>query len=858
MLVARPWGTAVMGQEPAIVTTEHPTFEAGGEPGRSALGRVLAQQAAIAEMAQRALEEPDLGRLLDEVCVLVGRVLETELVDVLELSADARQLRVVAGVGWRPGVVGQLTLPAARGSMSGFTLASGEPVIATDLAAERRFTVSSVLHEHDVASGISVRIGGAEQAYGVLAAFTSRRREFSHDDAFFLQSMANVLGSAVARLRAEAGLRRSRDEMATILANVTDGITVQRADGSLVFANDAAAHLCGFDSGPELLAAPVAELMARFELLDEQGHPLPAEQLPGRVSLLSGRQAGPTAIRFRVRQTGDERWSLVQAAPVLDGSGQVEQVINVFRDITAEHHAEVAQRLVTQTVEALSATLSMDEAARRLAELCVPRLADFAVVDLLELDGSIRTAAIAHVDPTRVGLAWQMRQRQPLQPGEPAGPAQVMRDGTPEVLELDEALLRDSIPNPEVLEVLLRLGVRGYMCVPLRGRGRTVGALTLVMAESGRRFAKHDLGIATEVASRAGVAIENARLYETAEERRGELDAVVGAMAEAVLLFDERGELRLGNRAAARLFRGAVPATITELDARLDPPLEDASASDPSALEGERRLAASGRWLEVNAYRPRGGRAGGQSARSSVVVLRDVTEARTAQVARDAFIGVLSHELRTPITTIYGGSELLERNLPAEQQAEIIADIRAEAERLARLVEDLLVMSRVERGVVEIGDEPVLIQRLLPPLIESLTARWPALAVRTALADALPAVRGDATYLEQVLRNLLTNAIRYGEALTTGIDIEASADEGRVTVRVLDHGPGPGTDVPERLFDLFYRAPAARTVPGGAGIGLFVCRQLVEAMGGSAWARARDGGGTEMGFDLPVIEDSAG
>jgi signal transduction histidine kinase len=405
--------------------------------------------------------------------------------------------------------------------------------------------------------------------------------------------------------------------------------------------------------------------------------------------------------------------------------------------------------------------------------------------------------------------------------------------------------------------------------VPLQGRGRPIGALTLVMADSGRRFDEHDLRLAEEIGWRAGVALENARLYEAAQEGRAELAAVIAVMAEAVLLFDRNGELRLSNDAADSLLDGRLPGDVKEL-ARI---LDSSGERELRALEGEQELDG-GRWVEVSVYRTHDGSgtiepdpveedkraptvtegARDEESGSIVVVLRDVTETRTRQLARDAFIGVLSHELRTPITTIYGGSELLGRELGDEQRTEIVADIRAESERLARLVEDLLVMSRVERGEVEISDEPVLIQRLLPPLIESLKVRWPTLSIDLHLADGLPAVRGDATYLEQVLRNLLINAFRYGDGLGSGVQVTAREVDDRVTVCVLDTGPGPGTGSPERLFELFYRAPSARRVPGGAGIGLFVCRQLVEAMGGQIWARAREAGGSEFGFELPIID----
>ena len=848
----------------------------GDAAGRSELGAMLARQAAVAEMAQRALAETDLQQLLDHACVIAARVLGAEIVDVVRLAADQSRLMIVAGLGWRPGVVGEVALPTELGSQSGYMLTTGEPVVSEDLAHEHRFTVPEILLEHGARSGISVRIGGADTPFGALAVFSPRPGAFSRADAWFLQSLTDVLASAVARLLAEDELRRSRDELATIVANVADGITVQLPTGGLLFANDAAARLVGYPDAATFLAAPPAEWFGRFELLTDDGEPMPVERLPGRVALATGVSPPPTLVRFRIRATGEQRWSLVHATPVLDAAGRVSQVVNIFRDVTAERRGEMAQRLLAEAAAVLSSTLDVDEAARRLARICVPELADYCVVDLLEADGQIRAGAIAHSQPERLALAMRARALRPPALDNPTGVAAVIREGRSEMLaDIPAELLESAATNDALRELLIELQLRSYVCVPLMARGRAVGALTMVYAESGRHFDEVDLRLAEEIAARAGAAIENARLYEAVDVRRAELDAVISAMAEAVLVFDEAGALRISNRAATRLFNHDLPPTLDELRRRLQPSHEDgeretsADIAGTDQLEGEKRLAASGRWLDVAVYRPAvatrvpSQTPGALSERRadgpgwpSVVVLRDVTEARAAQVAREAFMGVLSHELRTPITTIYGGSELLERGLDEGQARDVIRDIRTEAERLTRLVEDLLVMTRVERGGVEIGDEPVLVQRVVPPLVTQLATRFAGLKVTIEMDDDLPAVRGDVTYIEQVLRNLLTNAVRYGDGEGAGVELKVVAeDESRqVAVRVLDRGGGPGTDDPDRLFELFYRAPDARRVPGGAGIGLFVCRQLVEAMGGRMWALPRDGGGAEFGFALPVIE----
>ena len=240
---------------------------------------------------------------------------------------------------------------------------------------------------------------------------------------------------------------------------------------------------------------------------------------------------------------------------------------------------------------------------------------------------------------------------------------------------------------------------------------------------------------------------------------------------------------------------------------------------------------------------------------------RHADEQRTAAL-REAFIGVISHELRTPITTIYGTSRLLRARgemLGADRRAELIEDVEAEADRLYRLVEDLLVLSRAERGRVELAGEPVLIGHVVRRAVASEQSRWPDRTFELIAPPSLPAVAGEETYADQILRNLLSNAAKYSPSGST-ITVVAEATSDEVFVRVLDQGAGIAPDDAQRLFELFYRAPGAARQAAGAGIGLFVVRQLIEAMGGRVWARRRDEGGSEFGIGLPlafVDEDDA-
>ncbi|HYI21700.1 MAG TPA: ATP-binding protein [Candidatus Limnocylindrales bacterium] len=387
-----------------------------------------------------------------------------------------------------------------------------------------------------------------------------------------------------------------------------------------------------------------------------------------------------------------------------------------------------------------------------------------------------------------------------------------------------------------------------------------------------RVFADDDVNFLQAMANVLAAAIERRghedrlnRLAVAEQARAAQLKAVIESIGDAVVVCDAIGAVVLSNPAADALLGTRLAEGLAGILRAFDWPKEQESTSMAPGEGIELRLAGgegdggqnrgeeADRWLEVSTFPVLADQTLGAGG-GTILVLRDVTISRNARSVREAFLGVLSHELRTPVTTIYGGSQLLGRNLNDEHRADVVSDIQVESERLARLVEDLLVMTRVERGMVEISDEPVLLQHLLGPVAQSTAERVGNPEIRLDIGDRLPAVRGDATYVEQVVRNLLTNAVRYGRGLQSGVDVQATEEDDRVVVRVLDRGPGFQDDDPERLFDLFYRATSARSVPGGAGIGLFVCRHLIEAMGGQIWARPREGGGAEFGFYLPVME----
>ncbi len=274
--------------------------------------------------------------------------------------------------------------------------------------------------------------------------------------------------------------------------------------------------------------------------------------------------------------------------------------------------------------------------------------------------------------------------------------------------------------------------------------------------------------------------------------------------------------------------------------------------------------SGAGRIFRDEAGRPKRMLGTGQdiTQRRRIEAERDrlLVEERRAGEFREAFVDVISHELRTPVTTILGMTEILARpgrtDDPGSRLA-LLEDVRAESGRLHRLVEDLLVLSRVERGRLSVDPEPLEVRRLIERVVAHESAELPTIKLSARLDPDLPVVAGEETYVEQIIRNLLGNAAKY-TPVGTNVVIEAQHEGEHVAIRVIDDGPG----VPEaslgHLFELFYRDPESARAVSGSGIGLFVCSSLVEAMGGRMWAKRRPEGGSEFGFTLDTIEVDEG
>jgi PAS domain S-box-containing protein len=315
--------------------------------------RTLArQQAALADLGQQALTTTDLAALMDGAVSLVAETLAVEYCKVLELLPDGSALRLQAGVGWRNGLVGAATVSADTESQAGYTLLSDEPVVVEDLRTETRFSVPPLLRDHGVVSGLSVVIRGQERPFGVLGAHTATRRAFTVDDVSFAQSVANVLGQAVQRQRAEAALRDSEQRFRALIEKSLDLISILDRDGTYRYLNPAHEAVYGFR--PDELVGTKA-----FDLL----HPDDAQKL---VPILADairtgvKTTAGTTVEYRLRhQDGSWRAFEGRALNLLDDP-EIAGILITGRDITerkraAEEirrlNAELEQRVLERTAQ---------------------------------------------------------------------------------------------------------------------------------------------------------------------------------------------------------------------------------------------------------------------------------------------------------------------------------------------------------------------------------------------------------------------------------------------------------------------------------------------------------------------------
>ncbi|HEY9734832.1 MAG TPA: PAS domain S-box protein [Trichocoleus sp.] len=448
-----------------------------------------------------------------------------------------------------------------------------------------------------------------------------------------ITSVIAVLSDITERVKAQAehqqaedALRESEDRYRSVIEAAAEGIVLQHADGSIFTCNDSAERILGL-TAEQMMGR--TSLDPRWCAIYEDGSPFPGELHPAMVTLRTGEPQSNVIMGIR-KPDGTLTWISINTRPIFTAKVnsqrrspgepelpfavvvsffeitdrmQVEQErVHLAQEQVARSVAEFAQErsaFLAEVSSVLGSSLDYEQTLQSVANLAVPYFADWCSVDLLNEDRSISRVAVAHSDPEKVKFGWELARRYPRRLDDGYGISKVMQTGQSEIaIEIPDELLAASIPDPEYLATLRQVGLKSCIMAPLKARDRVLGSISFVFTESDRRYSQTDLGMAEDLARRAAIAIDNARLFqqtqlarqaaETAAKRTARLQGVTAALSEP-LTSSQVATVIVEQSLAALDATAALVALVTEAGDELE--IVEAVGYEPELVQSWQRFS---------------------------------------------------------------------------------------------------------------------------------------------------------------------------------------------------------------------------------------------------------------------------
>jgi PAS domain S-box-containing protein len=600
----------------------------------------------------------------------------------------------------------------------------------------------------------SVPLHAEGRPLGLLGAGFYEPQTFSAEAKAFVEILAGHCAQALLRASRLEREDEARRWFATTLRSIGDAVITTDAEGQVTFMNPVAEALTGWTEA-DARGKPLQDVFAIFSEVTGA-----AVESPVTRVLREGKVVGLANHTVLRAKRGAQVPIADSGAPIQSEAGRMLGVVLVFRDGTTEKRERLRNEFLSRAGEALVGTIDYAKTLATITSFAVPSLADWCALTLVEPGTKThKQVAVAHVNPDKVRFARELGERYPADPKAPTGVPEVIRSGRAELYaEIPRPLLEAGARDANHLRMIRDLQLTSAMIVPLRVRDRTLGAMTFVHAESGRRYDIDDLRFAEDFARRAAMAIENALALKETEHAR--------------------------------------------------------------ARERELRR-----------------------------------EAEIASQAKDEFLATVSHELRTPLNAILGWTVLLRRRNVTGDVERGLSVIERNVRLQTKLVEDVLDISRIISGKLVLHLGATNVAEIVSAVVETVVpaAQAKDIQIEVDVAEAAVAITADGARLQQVVWNLLSNALKFTPK-GGAIDVRAHRLGSEVCIRVKDSGEGIRSDILPLVFDRFQQANASITRRhGGLGLGLSIVKQLVAAHGGTVRAESDgEGKGATFIVSLPA------
>jgi PAS domain S-box-containing protein len=845
--------------------------------------RRLDQQAALLKAAQVLTSDLRFGAVLRRLVDEVVRILGADAADCWIFDQGRTVLRCHAVVGVPERNVGREVTPQGTFKQ---VIESGRPALKREFATTE---VPAPSTDYAVfAEVMDAPITWLGEVRGVLGVCSRDAGQFDLADLEVLDTFARLASLALHNAESfeqrerQAQVQRGFYRIAEVL-----GSTLSLSETFDAFAQAACEALGGAAAlvleprGDRLVVAGAYELpepirTALADGLDQAAAPFGAAVREGRIVAASSLADDDRFDEEVRRLLGKAGYHSLLCAPVADAHGESNAAVVLFADersfsdddlALATHLTDAAQgalerselfeaerraRAFSQRLAAigglLATKLAPDAALAEVAREAPALLgAEAAVIRLLENDELVVRAAwgpgTKGVSGVRTGSAGGVagavaQSRAPLAVSDARGTPRFVREDS-----------------------LLDNGMVSVVSVPMIVHGGSLYGVLSVYAPQARSWHEDEVQALVALAATASAAISTADLYHRVAEEKERSEAILAHIADGIVAVDRDGSIVLWNAMAEHIT--GVPAE-EALGRRVAEVLQRELESTAPEAPGQREIAIlrGGKevWLsltEAVMLDPAGAIAG------RIFAFRDVSSERVVEQMKSDFVATVSHELRTPLTSIYGFAETLLRGdveFSEAERATFLGYIASESERLIRIVDDLLNVARLETGMLglnvtstDVGD---VIEDVVAHLREQVDGHH-TFAIDVRRGDV--AVRADREKLTQILLNLVDNAVKFspnGGLIT----VSARRRTDMAEVRVIDQGVGIARADQQRIFTKFYRAEtAADAGVQGAGLGLFLVRGLLAAMGGRIWVESKEGEGSSFVFELPIAGgDTAG